>query len=234
MRLWLGLDLETTGFSVTEDEITEIGAVLWDVVAKAPVQIFSQFVKIKGVLTPEIQKITGIKPEYLERWGVVPEDGFNELLGMIEQAECVVAHNGEKFDRPMLRSNMKRAGLELPQNPFWLDSCIDIEYACATRKLGYLAAEHGFLNPFPHRAVTDVLTMMQVVSKYDADTIFSRAQIPNITIQAVVTREHRQKAKDRGYHWDGDNVRWTKVIKSCDYAKECEASDFKVIQLMGG
>lgn len=233
MRLWLGLDLETTGFSVTEDEITEVGAVLWDVDSKKPVQILSEFLKIKGELTPEIQKITGIKPEYLTTFGRKPSEVFIKLLDLMGQVDCVVAHNGEKFDKPMLKHNMQREDLSLPDLPFWLDSSIDIEYPCQTRKLSYLAAEHGFLNPFPHRAVTDVLTMMQVVSQYDPDVIFARAKIPSITVQAVVSFDTRKKAQDRGYRWDADNKRWIKLIKACDYEQESAQADFKVVQLMG-
>ena len=47
-----------------------------------------------------------------------------------------------------------------------------------TRSLPYLAADHGFLNPFPHRALFDVMTMIQIAGMYDINEILKYADSP--------------------------------------------------------
>ena len=38
---------------------------------------------------------------------------------------------------------------------------------------------HGFLNPFPHRAVTDVMSMLKIASQYDLDRMADLAKLPH-------------------------------------------------------
>ena len=105
--------------------------------------------------------------------------------------------------------------------------------AITTRKLTHLAAEHGFLNPFPHRAVSDVLTMLKVLSHYDIAPVLESARQPSFTVKACVSYDDREKAKARGYRWDAARKIWTKIVKGHRLNDEIEACkpEFAVVIL---
>jgi len=68
-----------------------------------------------------------------------------------------------------------------------------------TRKLAHLAAEHGFLNPFAHRAVFDVLTMLKILSCYPIENVIISSNQPLMKLVALVAFDGRYKAKARGF-----------------------------------
>jgi DNA polymerase III epsilon subunit-like protein len=70
--LILGLDTETQGLDATKDRVTEWGLVLWDSETKQPVRISGFLVKVPGGVSNEIEKLTGITNEMLEKYGVEP------------------------------------------------------------------------------------------------------------------------------------------------------------------
>ena len=86
-------------------------------------------------------------------------------------------------------------------------------------KLPYLAADHGFVNPFPHRALFDVLTMFKIASQYDLDEILKLARSPRIIIRAVVSFDEKQKAKDAGFYLDGASKSWLLEAKQAAFEK---------------
>jgi fructose-1,6-bisphosphatase/sedoheptulose 1,7-bisphosphatase-like protein len=117
--------------------------------------------------------------------------------------------------------------LDLP----WIDTAKDIPYpkSITTRKLTHLAAEHGFVNQMAHRAVTDVLTMLKVLSFYEAKTVVEWSSSPTIKIKAMVTRETKELAKERGSRWDAPSVAWFKEIKEFQLMTEIKDSSFKIV-----
>ncbi len=164
-----GLDFETTGTSMEADRIIEIGCVLWDTVLGQPVEIYSALVLHPDgpEVTAEITLINGLTQALLQARGRAPCDAFADLAWYLAQADAVCAHNGTTFDRPMFEAERGRQasaghGHEWKDIP-WIDTMVDIDFPprLTARKLSHLAAEHGFLNPFPHRAVFDVMTMLQ-------------------------------------------------------------------------
>jgi DNA polymerase-3 subunit epsilon len=231
--LILGLDFETTGLSFTDDRITEIGAVLWDTDARMPVQIFNTLVRHADgpPITDEITRLTGITQAMLDAYGVAPCAAFRRLCAMAATAGIVVAHNGNGFDRPMFEAQMLRfsavpetatiTSAAAAQELLWVDTCMDVPYpaSISTRKLVHLAAEHGFLNPFAHRAVFDVLTMLKVLDAYIStpaglDAVLESARQPMVTLLAIVNFDDRDKAKARGYRWRAATKQWVRHIKS--------------------
>ncbi len=214
--LLLGLDVETTGLSAERDRIIEIGAVLWETECNQPVKIYSEMIlepSLTGV-SKEIEEITGLNFELLRRFGVAPEGRlFADLAWMMERAAYFVAHNAP-FDRGFLTNFFHRYEQSFPDKP-WIDSLQDIEYPAKLkgRNLTYLAAEHGFLNPFPHRAVTDVLTLFKVLSHYPIAEIAQQAAAPTLEVTALVSYEDRNKAKEAGFRWDGAQKKWKRSMK---------------------
>lgn len=226
---WLGFDCETTGLQVATDSIIEIGAVLWDVERKAPVMQYGALIKGNFAVSEEITKITGITKEDTDKFGVPFREAIHEMGKMIPFATHLVAHNGTNFDRPILEAELLRHEMPVAPHP-WIDTAVDIDYppSITVRKLSYLACEHGFLNPFAHRAVSDVLTMMKVASFYDPEQMMKWAASPPVTIRAKVTYDDRLLASARGYRWDAAKKFWVKSIKEFQLEAEKQGASFTI------
>lgn len=224
MSIIAGLDLETTGLDKETDYVTEIGAVLWHTEKNAPVKFFNKLIKIPIPVPEFIVKLTGIDDDLLEKHGELAGNVWTEFEEFIKPADYLCAHNAP-FDAGFIKRILPNLDKK------WIDSSVDIEYpdSIQTRKLIHLAAEHGFVNPFAHRAVTDVLTMMQLLSKYDWNKTIESANTPSVTMRAMVPFEQNQKAKTAGYRWDGNRKFWVKNVKENKVNEEtikCNAAGF--------
>jgi len=242
----LGLDFETEVFDAFDPKVqrvTEIGAVLWDTERAFPLKMYNELVWSKEhTFSPRITEITGTTESDLKEFGVIPRFALNQLLAMILDSDAVVAHNGNAFDKVVLESECARHGLQMPHTP-WIDTICDVPYPkkIETRKLEFLCPSHGFINPFSHRALFDVLAMLRVMSNYDFAAILKLSQEPNITVRAKTaapfgnTAERGAKetahAKARGYRWDGTNKIWHKNIKQSAYEDEAKACPYPVVIL---
>jgi DNA polymerase-3 subunit epsilon len=230
----LGIDVETTGLDFATDRITEISAVLWDTERKIPLKFYSTLVKEDD--RPKIndsEVVTIITDEMIEKYGVRPTTVLAPLTFLFQKVDVIVAHNGNKFDRPMLEMFYKGYDCTFPTN-VWIDTMTDIKYPqhCISRNLLYLAAFHGFVNPFPHRSLFDVVTMLKVLSFYDIQDILDRAQSPIVSLKAAVSYEDKDLAKAAGFKWDPDLKIWYMELKECDITEEWKRNlPFKVIQM---
>lgn len=224
----VGLDLETDGLDTAVNRVIEIGLVIWDTDLKKPIRIFSQMVNDPlAVIDPVIARTTGIKVEDLQTYGLSPVQAYRAVRVLLGTPglKAVVAHNGNEFDRPMLASNMARHGEALPEM-HWIDTMVDINYPpeITSRKLVHLAAEHGFVNPFAHRAVFDVLTTLKVLSHYDAEEVFSTSCEPFVTLKATAVvapwkddGKSNAEVKAAGFRWDGASKVWFKKMRRSHY-----------------
>ena len=231
----LGLDFETTWtdpVNTAEARIIEIGAVLWDTDTNKPLDMMNVLINEEHHRDPKLVTLTGITQDMLSDHGVLLFQGLEQLSEMAGKAEYVVAHNGNDFDKPILDHELERVGHK-PWVRTWIDTRIDIPYPdhIKTRKLVYLAAELGFANPFAHRALFDVLTMLKVMSMFDIKDIIELAKQPTVTCIARVSYADKQLAKDRGYYWDGDNKRWFKKMKKGQALVEEQQAEFNIVIL---
>lgn len=237
--LLLGLDFETTGLSPETDRIIEVGAVLWDTETRKPMALFSELVQDETYppLSAEITDITGICGSDLETLGAAPVDVFARLYDLVVIADAIVAHNGTRFDRLFYDVEIKRQGLAAELwLKHWIDTSVDVPYPAKvqTRKLVHLAAEHGFVNPFAHRALFDSLTMLKVLDTYDIEVVYALSLEPSVTLVANVKPPwtdggaSTNLAKARGYRWDGANKTWTKVVKQSQVETEMRNVEFPV------
>jgi DNA polymerase-3 subunit epsilon len=220
----IGLDLETTGLSPSENRLTEIGAVLWETEAKAPVLFFNVLVDPESPISEEIHELTGITQDQINSFSVAEHVGLSMFNKFLEYADVLIAHN-MPFDKGFLQASYERCGFRFPDEKKFVDSATDVPYPkkIETRKLKHLASEHGIINPFSHRATTDVLTMLQIISQYDINEIIANSKIPNITIRAMTNFDQKEKAKARGFRWDGDSKVWIKRIKENQLQTETSA-----------
>ena len=106
MRLFVAIDLETTGLNPAEHEIIEIAWVRFE--RGAVVESFSSLVRPKQPIPPRITELTGISNDE-----VASAPSIEEVLpGVLEalSGRTVVAHNAS-FDRGFLETAASKMGL---------------------------------------------------------------------------------------------------------------------------
>ncbi|MCR5825245.1 MAG: PolC-type DNA polymerase III [Oscillospiraceae bacterium] len=155
-------DIETTGLDVTQEAITEIGAVLLR--DGEIVDTFQTFVDPERRLTPKIIGLTGITDAMLVGAPKLPEAlrAFLDFAG----GRILAAHNAE-FDISFIRAGCKTCGI--PFEPTYLDSLIFAQNLLPGLKNYKLdvVAEHLQLPAFNHhRASDDAVPVAQMLAKF--------------------------------------------------------------------
>jgi DNA polymerase-3 subunit epsilon len=241
--LVFGFDTETTGLDVEKDHITQVGGVVWDTSpnalkrAKYKVDLTLKGDHLPEQLDPKVTEVTGLVRKDLDDWGFNPVFVLEAVAVAMERCDAIVAHNGNAFDKPMWENNCKRHGVTFPEK-LWIDTSCDIEFPAGitTRRLTHLAAEHGFVNPFPHDAISDVLTMLKIAQLYDWQRTLEYAKAPTLIIKAETTFAQKELAKKQNFRWDGDKKMWSKSIKQFQLEEARKAAleaGFKITVLKG-
>lgn len=228
----LGVDFETTGLDPKEALIIELGACLWDTKKRKPVSVYSTRVwsnEHPEELKPKIIEVTGLTTADVQTHGISPKEALAQLNWMAEQATMILAHSGEGYDRPLYEANAARYDLSRSSLP-WIDTRYDVPYDPwpKNRKLGTLAELHGIQNTWAHCAVSDVLTMLTMVSKYDFGTILELSRAPLMLVAAEVSYAKRQDAKDRGFWWNQGLNKWVTYIRATGVAVAQKQLPFKL------
>ena len=251
----LGIDLEM-GNPFTDEEgndtkpenswVTEVGLVMYDTDLKQVVDIYSALVNEGKGVSKDSEEYTGITTELITKYGQNPQKVANDTIDRIQFCDYVVAHNGNRADRPWIGHFFNR---HLPPNwlkdmhpwapPHWIDTMTDVEYPknCSARSLTFLAGFHKTMNPFAHRAVTDVMTMFEVLNKYDINRVLKVSKSPEVTLRALsevdsvqdygarkayfnegtpeFLRMERWKklVSKHGFRWDGKGKVWVNKTK---------------------
>ncbi len=217
----LGLDFETTGLDAKSDRVIEIGAVLWCTDRKRPIRMVSETVQCDIPLTPFIQNLTGIDAEMLLPAFAIPEDmAVAALADLAGQADYFCAHNAP-FDRGFLEAMAARhPDMSAMFGRPWIDTKTDLPLPIGreSKSLTYMAADHGFVSPFQHRALFDVLTMLRIMSMYDFAEVRNFAASATCTLIADASYDDRQVVREHGFYWDGARRCWRRQVKECQLA----------------
>ena len=226
MRL-LGFDTETSGLDPRRHRVIEYGWALWDTDTCSVLSAGGVMVRpANGEHLPaEITRVTGITDAMLQEFGIEPVDAL-EWLAMFYSEHAVdriVAQNAP-FDRSFLAAELDRL-VAFPQGQVlrdakWIDTHFDLPPRAHVTQGGTLtlvAAQHGFLNPFPHRAMFDAATCVRLLHGYDIAEVLARADSPEVLVHAVCPFDARMEAKDLRFWWCGDTKRWLKKIKHLDW-----------------
>ena len=155
-------DIETTGLKVTQEVITEIGAVRLR--NGEIVETFQTFVDPERRLTPEIIGLTGITDDML-RGAPKLKDALTAFLAFAGNAP-LAAHNAE-FDISFIRAGCQKCGI--PFEPTYIDTLIlaqNLLPGLGKYKLD-IVADHLQLPQFNHhRASDDAVPVAQMLTKF--------------------------------------------------------------------
>lgn len=242
-----GIDTETTGLDTNVDRILEISYVLWDTGGAKPLLMESHIIHDSSypTLTEDTTVLTGIDKDYVDLFAKAPTLAFVSMNAVLAKykPKYIVAYNGNNYDKPLILKELARNGVEiLPiiQEP-WIDVLTDlpIEGNKPNIKLSYLAAEHGFLNPFAHRALFDVLTMFKILSVYPIEAVIENTLSPSLIVRAMLSFEDiqgREVAKKKGFRWQELNGKtypkmWVRLVKENKLESLRKEVPFTIVRL---
>ena len=155
------LDLETTGFSATNEKITEIGVM--KVKNGEVIDEFSTFVNPEKHIPERVTEVTNITDEMVADSETI-EKIFPKLLEFLgdDKETVIVAHNAN-FDVGFLKQNAKVLGYKFDYT--YLDTLSlakDLFPDYKKYKLGKIAENLGIKVEVAHRALDDVDTTVKV------------------------------------------------------------------------
>lgn len=229
-------DLETTSLDTKEARIIEWAVVRYCTELRCIIGIDTELVKLPAEMDKvpdEAFAAHGISAVALDIHGEEREPSLNKLMNFLSVCDAVVTHNGTAYDRPVFETEVRRFTQVPVPNELWVDTMFDLPYPphIKTRNLGHLAAEHGFLNPLPHRALADCITLWKIFTHYAWEPVIELAKTPVVEIRADVPYAKRDLAKAAGYRWDGERKIWSKNIRQGLLAGEKAAVEFPVLVL---
>lgn len=214
MAVLLSLDFETTGLDFVQDRIIEVGAVLWSTGQAKCLESSGYLVKTDVPISARITEITSITQAAVDRFGYESKDALEALLDLAAQADAFAGQNVKRFDKLFLENWAKRHNLAVP-NKLWIDTYSDLP-GVEGKHLGYMAADAGFLNLFPHSALADAQTVIKLISMYDINKVIERAQSPDVVLVAHQKIEDNKLAKDRKFRWNPEYKLWWRLTKQMD------------------
>ncbi len=215
------VDFEATSVDPKTADIIEWGFVRYCSELKSIVSIDTELVNPGCEIPSEVEKITGITNKLVKEHGERPFTSLEKFVNLSDRCDYLVAHNGLQYDRPLIHFQVKKYPMSLLPKP-WIDTRIDIPYPekISTRKLEYLAYEHGFINPLSHRALTDCLAMWGIFCKYPLEEILESASTELVKVKANTTFTQKDLAKKAGFNWDAEKKIWVKEMRAHQLKKE--------------
>lgn len=220
----LSFDLETTGLDRAMDRPIEVGAILYTTGQKKCLESSGYLVKSDVAVSQKVTDLTGITQSALDKFGYESHAALEALLDLAVQADAFVGQNVKRFDKSFLENWCIREKLVMP-NKLWIDTRTDLP-GVVGKHLGYMAADAGFLNMFPHSALADCQTVIKLVQGHDIDRVVERAQSPEVVLLAQVSYDDRHQAKERKYSWNGDYKIWWKMVKQIELDAEVAEAPF--------
>ena len=212
------LDTETTGLDEKENEIIEVGCILFHVSTRS---ILSQISFLLPVSINNAEDINGIPAEvtnFNQPW----KEAINFFLKLVEASDLIVAHNVE-FDK-------KWFGIgKLPKlDKKWVCSLDDINWSFKkTLKNRPSVTDLALSFQIPvwnlHRALSDCYYIAEVFKKCeDLENLLIKAMEPRFLFKAIVSYERRDLAKKAGFRWNNPvQGAWTRKMSE-DEAKDLE------------
>jgi|TARA_R110002060_G_scaffold76755_1_gene87456 DNA polymerase-3 subunit epsilon len=222
------LDFETTGLNHKTDKVIELGLV--KIRYSPSAQCMTEISLVKSVyndpglpIPPEITLITGISDENVKGHKIDIEE-VNRWIGGEET--YIIAHNS-KFDRPFFEKLMGA------NNYSWGCSANQIEwnkiegYRIESAKFEYILLKLGYFYE-GHRASIDCLAMVQMfyVLPQALDELLIKINENSVIIEAQgAPFSIKDKLKEAGYRWNGDNKVWWMEVPESQHNQYLEELD---------
>jgi DNA polymerase-3 subunit epsilon len=217
MDFGLIVDLETTGLEPDGDRIIEIGLLEFAVEAADPPAVVRSYSALEDPLvplSPDVSRITGLTNAHLQGQKI----DWELVRGFFARAQIVVAHNCD-FDRSFLARRPELRDLR----PHWACSMRHINWRrhnFNTLSLNYLAADHGFVNPFAHRALFDCATTFRLITPYLQELIERSYQREYLFRALQSPFDSKDALKNRGYRWVVEERCWSRLVPEGDLEGE--------------
>lgn len=220
----LSLDFETSGLDTANSRIREGGAILWSTGQHRILESTGFLLKDEPPITQEETAIHRITQSAIDRFGFKPKDSLENVIAMAESADALVGQNIRRFDYKVLISACIREHIDPRpiQEKLVIDTLTDIP-AVEGKHLQYMLADHMRLNPFPHGALTDALSVLVLIEEHTAadgniDGIIERARSPIVIVQSLHPRNENEAAKKKPFkfRWNPDRKIWWKALKQID------------------
>ena len=223
--LLCALDFESTGLSPENDRITEVGGILYSTGQNRVLETIGYLVKSDRQIPDEITRLTGITNAAVTKFGYDSIDGLEALLDMMNLADAIIGQNVIRFDKRMLEAWAKREGRVVP-NKLWIDTRTDLEIE--GKHLQYMCADEGWLNLFPHSAISDCQSVLKLVSTRDINKVVERAQSPTVVLLSHQDRTDNDLAKKRKFRWNPDYKCWWRTVKQMDVDAIVKEAPFNI------
>lgn len=213
------VDTETTGLNKFDDEVIEIGAILFSFDADGHIGdvlgSYGALQQPKNLIPAEITKLTGINDQMVAGKRI----DVAELEGLVIGADLIIAHNAG-FDRPFCE-RLTPAFAQIP----WACSNAEIDWKVRGfegTKLGYLVNQSGFFHD-GHRALDDCYALLEVLSQPVSGGQIPLAELNQNRLKNRVRLwaeyapfDKKELLKARGYRWsNGEDKQpkawWTEV-----------------------
>ena len=147
-------DLEATGLkncgrpritelslvAVNTESILDLNKMLISHLQKYPNKVEILFPRVMNKLTVCVYPMATIRPEVsvitgLDNYNLSGQATFdrntgellNSFLDRLPAPLCLIAHNGDLYDFPLLKSELEKAGINLPSNTLCADSYVGIK-----------------------------------------------------------------------------------------------------------
>ena len=219
MQYGVIVDLETTGVDAKNNEIIEVGLLEFcheNFENPSITRVYAGLSEPQKPLEEIIKKVTGLSDEVLRGqsidWSIVHD--------MMARAQVIIAHNAA-FDRGFLE-NEPRYMAQKPQGR-WACSQSHIDWkklGFKSRALNYLACDHGFVNPFAHRALFDCATTFRVIGPHLKE-LYETSLLKEFEVAAVgAPFAVKDTLKSHGYRWDPERRVWAKRLFENRLAEE--------------
>ena len=114
-----------------------------------------------AIIRPEVSEITGLDNYNLSGQATFDRgtgELLNSFLAHLTTPLCLVAHNGNKYDFPLLKAELEKVGITLPCNTLYADFYLGIK-AIVSRKeeTMYSETENMIYNQ------TDILQLVNII-----------------------------------------------------------------------
>jgi len=213
MKTILILDTETSSLDPSTGQLLEVATALWSVEHRSLVKARSWILR---ATSNEAEAVNGIPTALVSNHPHATDMKMTEswVLGWAKEADAIVAHGD--FDRKWFGEQI--------QSCVWIDSCDDIEWprASTSRSLVSLALAHGVGVSHAHRALSDVMTLVQLFERAaemtDVAAMLAKAARPKKSYRAIVSYDTNALAKQAGFRWDPDRKIWHRRIAVEDVA----------------